>query len=583
MVERGTRVRTRLLEHLPLLVALVVATVVRVGYLLRDNTLSADEAVTGIMARRMANGSHFYLFFAGQNYNSAVEQYPQALLFWLGAPQNAFTLRLPQLVLNLLSCWVIYLIGRRIFQDRWRPGLAALLFALGPVFQIARGSTTTGSYTAQLLLGVLTVLAAVALSDRLGRRNQVVLALVLGFALTGTYYLTASGYYLVLPALIWALPALIRLRLLPFAAITAVFGALPNTVWALWHGASILPAVGIQKSTAGGRLKLLLDSVGREFLGLAHSFGSPGMPVFWARLILWVALAGLVVAIVLRRRSILATLLLRRTGRQPLDIVMVGAIITIVVFVGSKYSWSALDPRYLYAANPILVLLLASLASPTAFHRFARRVLRSAELEPADGRPLTTEALPPSPSADDPAVGAPRSGVVTISDPGSLVTGVGSRVAAAVVGVALILLIGIPTAVMLSYPSTESNGNPRTGPTRSTDPDMERAIGALEKDGTKYIYSSYWQAVQVDFLARGSLTCVSYGSANRFPDDRQIVDATPAQQVAWLEITTKSPRGMRATLNRNHISYRAQVFGVVTVYDQLSKPVRPRQIGMTGP
>lgn len=540
--EPAIRARSRLLEHLPLILALVVAAAVRVGYLLRDNTLSADEAVTGIMARRMANGSHFYLFFAGQNYNSAVEQYPQALLFWLGAPQNAFVLRLPQLVLNLLSCGVIYLIGRRIFQDRWRPGLAAMLFALGPVFQIARGSTTTGSYTAQLLLGVLAVLAALALSDQLARRKQILLALVLGFALTGTYYFTASGYYVVLPALIWAVPALWRLHLMPFAAITAALGALPNTVWALWHGTSILPAVGTQKSTAGGRLELLLDPVGREFLGLAHSFGSPGMPVFWARLIWWAALAALVVAIAAHWRSLLAMALLRRDGRQPLDIMLVGAVITIVVFVGSKYSWSALDPRYLYTSNPILIFLLASLASPAAFRRLTRR---------------TDQSLPPA-------------------------TGVGPRVAAAVVGLGLILLIGVPTAVMLAHPSTESNGNPRSGPTRSTDPDMERAIQALEKDGTKYVYASYWQAVQVDFLAHGSLICVTYGSANRFPDDRAIVDAAPAQQVAWLELTTKSRNGMRATLNRNHISYRARIFGHVTIYDELSKPVRPRQLGLGG-
>ena len=533
MPRRRRSVQTRLVEHLPLIVALAVATVVRVAFLLRNNSLTADEAVTGIMARKMANGSHFYLLFAGQNYNSAVEQYPQALLFALGAQQNAFVLRLPQLALNLLSCWVIYLIGARMFADRWRPGLAALLFALGPVFQIARGSTTTGSYTAQLLLGVLAVLAALALTDQLDRKRQIILALVLGFALTGTFYLTASGYSVVLPALIWALPALWRLRLLPFAATTAILGAVPNTVWALWHGTSILPMLGIKQSTAGGRLKLLLDPVGREFLGLAHSFGSPGMPAFYARLILWAALAGLVMAVVLRWRSIRALLLLRRDGRQPLDIMLVGAIIAIVVFVGSKYSWSAIDPRYLYTSNPILIFLLAALASPAAFRKLG---------------------------------------------------GAGRRVATPVVGLAMILLVGIPTAVMLTHPSTDSNGNPRFGSTRSTDPDMQQAIRALNRDGTRYVYATYWQAVPLDYLANGSLLSVTYGSVNRFPADRAIVDAAPAQQVAWLEITPRRHTGgMRAILNRAHVVYRARTFGRVTVYDHLSKAVRPSQLGMSGP
>ena len=107
--------RTTFRGAVVLVAALVLTAVVRVVYLLRDDTLSADEAVTGIMARNIASGRHFYLYFAGQNYNSAVEQYPQAGLFALGAPQNAFVLRLPQVALSVVSCWLIYRVASRMF------------------------------------------------------------------------------------------------------------------------------------------------------------------------------------------------------------------------------------------------------------------------------------------------------------------------------------------------------------------------------------------------------------------------------------------------------------------------------------
>jgi hypothetical protein len=394
---------------------------------------------------------------------------------------------------------------------------------------------------------VLTLLCALALSEDLSRRRQILCALLLGFALTGTFYVSASGYTLVLPALLWAVPTLWRLRLMPYAAGMAVVGAAPNVLWALWHHTTILPGVGIERTTMSDRLKLLFDSVGREFIGVAHSFGTPGMPIAPARLILWLGFAAVGVALLVRFRSILRMVLLRLDGRRPFDIVLVATVLVVIVYAVSKYAWIALDPRYLYASNPILILLLASVASPTAWRSMFRFVRDRVQRSPAD----------------------PKFAVRA------------SQIAAGIVGLAMIALIGIPTVVMLRHPALDSNGNVARSATVN-DPGIEQAVTALHQEGIQYAYATYWIAVNIDFLAAGRLTCVSYGTGNRFKADRTAADNAPADKVAWIEPTTKAPDGMRALLTKHHISFRARVFGPLTVYDQLGTSLRPSKIGVPG-
>lgn len=536
------------IRRLPLLVALVLTALVRVVFLLRDNTLSADEAVTGIMARKMASGSKLYIYFAGQNYNSAVEQYPQAALFALGAPQTAFVLRLSELVINIISCWLIYRVAQRMFTDSWRPGLAALLFALGPIFQITRGSTTTGSYTAQLALGLLTLWCALALSPQLPRRRQLIVAGLLGLALTGTFTLTASGYFLVLPAIAWAIPALVRLRLWPALTVGAVLGAFPPLVYALRNHSSIFPHIGTRPSTALSRLQDLLDPVGRMFLGLSHSFGTPGLPVGLARLLLWMAVLTLLMTAWAHRRSVRALVLLRPSGRNPLDITVLAMLLAAAGYVGSKYAYFTIDPRYLYPTTPALILLLAAAASPTAL-RHIRSTKSTSTSAQSRGRSTRTGGILP--------------------------------VRVSIASIALLLLVGLPTAVMLSHPALDSNGNATTLPSTGLDGNMEQAVNELHLDHTAYLYSTFWLATPMNFLANGRLTAVTYGNVDRFPVDRAHADAASVGQTAWFDLSSST--AMPSALRHHHIGFRERRFGRITIYDRFTANVRPQQLGLRGP
>lgn len=342
--------------------ASLIALALRVAFLLTPaGGLDADEAVTGIMARRMAQGGDFYIFFLGQSYNSAVEQYPQALLFAVGFPVTPFVLRIPQLLMSVAACVLVYRVGLRLLPSVWHAVLAAVLFAFGPYPLIWKGARSYGSYDAVLLVSLATMLVAVRFDEQTGRRRALH-AFGVGLGFGSTYYLSPSGYYLVLPAALWFFGSARReLRMLASSAAGLVTGMLPVLYWTVTTSEFPTPDPGSLPTTAAERFGNLFDEVGRQFIGVAFLFGEPGWPVTLGRLTLWgLTLAG-VVAIGFRWQGILALLTARTSHRHPFDMVLLGIPITIVAYVSSEYAYFITEPRYLFAAFPILILGLARL------------------------------------------------------------------------------------------------------------------------------------------------------------------------------------------------------------------------------
>jgi 4-amino-4-deoxy-L-arabinose transferase-like glycosyltransferase len=343
--------------------AAVITLVIRAAFLLTPGGgMDADEAATGIMARRMAQGDDIYVFFLGQNYNSSVEQFPQALLFALGFPTTPFVLRIPQLLMSVAACALIYLVGRRLLPSVWHAVLAAVLFAFGPYFLIWKGARSFGSYDAELLVSLATVLVALRFDERTERRSRLLHAFGVGLGFGLTYYLSPSGYYIVLPAALWFFASARReLTMLASAAAGVVTGLLPVLYWTVSTRHFPTPSPGTMPTTPAERFGNLFDEVGRQFIGVAYLYGVPGWPVTLGRIALWALTLAAVVAIGFRWRGILALLTARQADRQPFDMVLLAVPITVAAYVASKYSWFITEPRYLFAAYPILILGLARL------------------------------------------------------------------------------------------------------------------------------------------------------------------------------------------------------------------------------
>ena len=93
----------------------------------------SDQAIVGLMAKHLADGRHFPLFFYGQHYMLGVQAWIAAPFFLVGGPTIAM-LRLPLAIVNVAVVW--WLIAgsmRRGVSGAWAIVAALPLAAAGPV------------------------------------------------------------------------------------------------------------------------------------------------------------------------------------------------------------------------------------------------------------------------------------------------------------------------------------------------------------------------------------------------------------------------------------------------------------------
>ncbi|SDP13952.1 hypothetical protein SAMN04515671_3027 [Nakamurella panacisegetis] len=344
--------------------ATVVGVVLRV-WALRSTALGAfngDEAVTGVMVRRILAGQNHYVFFAGQQYNGSLEQYLQAGMYWLfRLPQNPVTLRYPQIALTAAATWLVYLVGCRLLARPWAAVVAAVLFAFGPYWTLARGIGTFGAYPSLIVVGLVGLYCALRVGEP--GRSGMFAAAGLGFSAGLIAWLGLSGVELLIPAGFLAAPYLFRRWQLWMAAVPGlVVGMLPLLVWSFRNQTFALFDAGppIAPSTVWQRLRNLFDPVVREFIGVAWTNGSPG----WPLVLQYLAVAGLglgyIVAVVRRRAGILQMLRFRKAGWTPFDALLLSVPVVVVIYGASKWAWVSAEPRYLFSFSPVLVWCLAA-------------------------------------------------------------------------------------------------------------------------------------------------------------------------------------------------------------------------------
>ena len=343
---------------LPWLVAaaVLVTAAARLAYLLSPvMQFNADEATTGVMVRRILAGTG-YVFYAGQDYGGALEQYLEAAVYAVTRlPQDPLTLRLPLVALCCLTCVLVYRIGRDVLGDPARAVVAAGVYAVGPWFNVIGTVTSLGFYAAGQVLGMVALWCALR-ADR-GRWWLAGTGLAAGLGV----WTAATALYLLVPIVLWLLPVLGR-DLRRWATLTGatLLGALPLLGALLVHPALPLPRDPTEASTVPGRLGNLFGPVLRQYVGVTYSHTDGGL---WLPL-QWLVVAVLVVAYlaaVLRRRGLVDFVLGRVDRRRPADLLLAVPPVVAVLYAASDATWYTGTPRYLVSTFPLLAIGLAAL------------------------------------------------------------------------------------------------------------------------------------------------------------------------------------------------------------------------------
>lgn len=271
---------------------------------------------------------------------------------------SAFTLRLTQVALSMTTCALVYLLAARVLSSRPRAGIAALLFAVSPWFNVICGASALGFYVSGQTLCTAMLYCALRSAD--GRRT--------GWWLLGTglcaglaAWTALTSLYFLVPVFVWLLPLLRRdARRWSAAVLGFVVGALPLLVWVARHQRLGFPFEPSERTTTAARLGNLFGPVIREYVGVTYPHAQGGLwrsVQFGVVAVLVATYAGAVV----RRSGLRAFVLLRAAERRPGDLLLAIPPVVVVLYSASSSTWYTGTPRYLFVTYPVLAVALAAL------------------------------------------------------------------------------------------------------------------------------------------------------------------------------------------------------------------------------
>ena len=131
---------------------------------------NADEAVVALMARHILQGER-PVFFYGQAYLGSLDAWLIAGAFLLFG-QTVLAVRVVQTALYLGTVATTYLLGLKIFADRWTATAAALLLALPTVLVTLYTTATLGGYGETLLIGNVLLLWTIRLQEGIAASSR---------------------------------------------------------------------------------------------------------------------------------------------------------------------------------------------------------------------------------------------------------------------------------------------------------------------------------------------------------------------------------------------------------------------------
>jgi hypothetical protein len=308
-------------------------------------TPDSDEAIVGLMARHVLDGE-LTTFFWRQAYGGSQEAILTAPLFWV-AGSSWVALRLVPILLGAVAALVVWRVGRRTMSE---PAaiVAGCLAWLWPPFLVYRFTHQWGFYASGVLYSALLLLVGLRLVERPTRARAGLFGLVLGLALWQSIHVLPVAVGVVLWTL-WRQPAWLRHAWI--ALLLAALGALPSIVWNARHDWGSLESTIDNTTSYAHRLRIFASPLLGMLLGLRTPFTQERLLPSVLTFLAYAALAALFVYGAYRARDRAASLLY-----------VVAAVFPIVYALAPQTLFSQ-EPRYLVVLSPVVVLLVAQLAT----------------------------------------------------------------------------------------------------------------------------------------------------------------------------------------------------------------------------
>jgi Dolichyl-phosphate-mannose-protein mannosyltransferase len=335
------------LRWLVLLAAVLVAGIALRVWVYRSDLgiPDSDEAVVGLMALGLLDGE-WTTFFWGQSFGGSQEAILTAPLFWLFGP-SWLALRLVPIALSAVAAVVVWRVGRRTVGEP-AAAFAGCLLWIWPPFLIQRLTHQFGFYAGGLLYSALLLLLGLRLVERPSKRRAGVFGLALGLALWQSAQVLPIAVAVVAWT-IWRQPAWLRQAWI--AVLLAVVGALPSIVWNAGHDWGSFESTIANTTSYAHRLRIYVSPLLGMLLGLRTPYTQERLLPAVATLLAYAAIAALFVYGAYRTR------------RSEASLLYVVAAIFPFVYALAPQTLFTQEPRYLLVLSPVVVLLVAQLAT----------------------------------------------------------------------------------------------------------------------------------------------------------------------------------------------------------------------------
>jgi len=504
---------------------------------------NADEAVVALMARHALQGN-IPIFFYGQAYMGSLDALLVAAVFSIFG-QKIIAIRMVQLTLYLITIITTVEIGRVGFKSTKIGLTAAALLSIPTVNLTLYSTISLGGYGETLAIGNLILLSGIDLRQNIESGNEKV-NFGLKFAILGILGglgVWADGLTLVysIPVMLWVISGLgtkkpgysaffIGQKLLVLIA-GILMGALPWWVFAVQNGLGQLTG-----ELLGSAVNVDQASILQQLLNRTINFLLIGMTAYlgfrppWS--VTWLALPLIPFALVFWCRVTGGWIkkIFSQNLFRPISRLLAGVVMTLVIgFIGTPFGN---DPsgRYFLPMTVPFVLMAAEMMN-AVFAKVRWTVLVTA-------------------------------------------------------GIILFQLIGTMQCALVNPPGMTTQFDSGTIIDHQYDSEL---IAFLKENREYYGYANYWVTYPLAFESGEQLIYIPrlpYHQDFRYTsrDDRYAPYRTTVNQSTKTAYITTHHEALnqylRDAFNRLGISWQEKKIGDYQVFYQLSRPIRPEEIGL---